>query len=304
MRKWLAVSDAAERLGVSSSTFKRWCKRHDVVLERTPGGHRRISESVLEQLIQEIGISKHSRNSGRNVATILSTENILQLLKSRRAAELRDVVLEACAESSDIVSIIDHSLAPAMWQVGTLWQRGDLQVYEEKMCTETMSQAIDLLVPFIRKDVSAKVDAIGGSMHQGFDTIASKFVSLSLNSIGVSAYDLGPCVPADELAAAANSLDVRVVWSTHTHWDDRSDVIAQHVELRRLLPRDTYIFVGGGGLSLSARHALDFCSFFETLADMAAFTEQNVLRADSKNEDERVRHSMAKSQAMAVKQGN
>jgi len=140
-------------------------------------------------------------------------------------------------------------------------------------------------------------------MHQGFDTIASKFVSLSLNSIGVSAYDLGPCVPADELAAAANSLDVRVVWSTHTHWDDRSDVIAQHVELRRLLPRDTYIFVGGG-LSLSARHALDFCSFFETLADMAAFTEQNVLRADSKNEDERVRHSTAKSQAMAVKQGN
>ncbi|WP_404311086.1 cobalamin B12-binding domain-containing protein [Neorhodopirellula lusitana] len=221
-------------------------------------------------------------------------------MKSRRAAELRDVVLEACTDSSDIVSIIDNSLAPAMWQVGTLWQRGDLQVYEEKMCTETMSQAIDLLDPFVRRDSSAKVDAIGGSMHQGFDTIASKFVSLSLNSIGVAAYDLGPCVPADELATAANSLGVGVVWSTHTHWDDRSDVIAQHVELRRLLPSDTYIFVGGGGLSLSARHALDFCNFFETLGEMAAFIERKILRVNASDVSERASQPPAQIASMAA----
>ncbi|EMI57565.1 B12-binding domain-containing protein [Rhodopirellula sallentina] len=276
MKKWLTVSEGAERLGVSASTFKRWCSRHEIDLERTPGGHRRISQSNLEQLVQEIGTEPQRRSRG-DLSDSLATANILALLKTRKATDLRDLVLEACRDQTDITTVLDHSLAPAMWQVGTLWQRGELQVYEERMCTETMMNALDLLSPFFQTNERHAITAVGGCLHQGSDTLASKFVSLSLNSIGVMACDLGPRLPAEELAAAATALDTRIVWSTNTHWDDRTDTLSNYQNLHRNLNPDTYLFIGGGGLSSSARKSLDFCEFFETLGEMASFVKRVVL---------------------------
>ena len=46
----LTVREAAERLGVGYSTFKRWVHAGQVRTTRTAGGHHRVSEAEAERL--------------------------------------------------------------------------------------------------------------------------------------------------------------------------------------------------------------------------------------------------------------
>ena len=51
----LTVRGAAERLGVSYSTFKQWIYKGAVRSVRTSGGHHRIAESEIERLLASQG---------------------------------------------------------------------------------------------------------------------------------------------------------------------------------------------------------------------------------------------------------
>jgi len=51
----LTVRGAAERLGVSYSTFKQWIYKGAVRSVRTSGGHHRIAESEVERLLAAHG---------------------------------------------------------------------------------------------------------------------------------------------------------------------------------------------------------------------------------------------------------
>lgn len=49
--KWLSIHDACRLLGVDQSTLRRWSDSGKVPVFRTPGGHRRYSESALLALV-------------------------------------------------------------------------------------------------------------------------------------------------------------------------------------------------------------------------------------------------------------
>jgi excisionase family DNA binding protein len=49
--KWLSIHDACRLLGVDQSTLRRWSDSGKVPVFRTPGGHRRYSESALQAMV-------------------------------------------------------------------------------------------------------------------------------------------------------------------------------------------------------------------------------------------------------------
>lgn len=49
--KWLSIHDACRLLGVDQSTLRRWSDSGKVPVFRTPGGHRRYSESALLAMV-------------------------------------------------------------------------------------------------------------------------------------------------------------------------------------------------------------------------------------------------------------
>ena len=51
----LTVREAAERLGVSYSTFKQWIYKGTVRTARTGGGHHRVSEGEVERMLAADG---------------------------------------------------------------------------------------------------------------------------------------------------------------------------------------------------------------------------------------------------------
>ncbi len=49
--KWLSIHDACRLLGVDQSTLRRWSDSGKVKHFRTPGGHRRYSETALQAMV-------------------------------------------------------------------------------------------------------------------------------------------------------------------------------------------------------------------------------------------------------------
>lgn len=62
---------AAERLGVSYSTFKQWIYKGSVRTVRTRGGHHRIAEAEIERLLSVSGRLPKSVASSRPVSGVL-----------------------------------------------------------------------------------------------------------------------------------------------------------------------------------------------------------------------------------------
>jgi molybdopterin-binding protein len=62
---------AAERLGVSYSTFKQWIYKGSVRTVRTRGGHHRIAEAEIERLLSVSGRLPKSIASRRPVSGVL-----------------------------------------------------------------------------------------------------------------------------------------------------------------------------------------------------------------------------------------
>ena len=75
----LTVRTAAERLGVSYSTFKQWIYKGSVRTVRTGGGHHRVTEAEVERLLAAQGrlpAPKKKRRTG-GVLVAISGRNQL-----------------------------------------------------------------------------------------------------------------------------------------------------------------------------------------------------------------------------------
>jgi excisionase family DNA binding protein len=53
MPKKLRIGEAAQRVGLSTHTLRRYVVSKDVSAHRTPGGHLRFLESDLDRFIKE-----------------------------------------------------------------------------------------------------------------------------------------------------------------------------------------------------------------------------------------------------------
>ena len=70
-RRLLTPRAAAERLGVSYSTFKQWIYKGSVRTVRTSGGHHRVAEAEIERLLSASGRLPKSAASSPPVSGVL-----------------------------------------------------------------------------------------------------------------------------------------------------------------------------------------------------------------------------------------
>jgi molybdopterin-binding protein len=69
--RFLTPRDAAQRLGVSYSTFKQWIYKGSVRTVRTSGGHHRIAETEVERLLSATGRLQKSTANARPISGVL-----------------------------------------------------------------------------------------------------------------------------------------------------------------------------------------------------------------------------------------
>ena len=121
------------------------------------------------------------------------------LAADEAAAEI--AIREALEAGLDTAQIDDEIIAPALWHVGDLWERGEISVADEHIATEISIRVLALQreaqrVARTRGDYRVVLAAPPGELH----VIALRMVDNLLRTAGYDVTMLGSDVPTEALA--------------------------------------------------------------------------------------------------------
>jgi excisionase family DNA binding protein len=265
MNQMVSVKEAAQFLGVSSSTFKRVCDKYAFPLHRTAGGHRRISRSDLDQAYSLLWNGSRKKCMSMDPSDADGTRELVKQLLDRNIEGIISTIFEQMKSPDQLSYVLENTLIPALWSIGELWRTQQLDIYQEHICSSTVCSVLDQLLCRLPKAEAESSLAIGGSFEGNLDSIASKLACLVFKSIGMRSIDLGCNLPVTSIAKAASDLQPTFVWICHTHVENQDSLVENHRKLRQSLASSVKIVIGGGGLSPALRRSLYDCTYFESM---------------------------------------
>ena len=164
-----------------------------------------------------------------------------------------DIAISEAMDAGLTTAEIDEMLiAPAMWRVGGLWERGELSVAEEHIATEITTRVIALQREARRVAESRRGRRIllatpAGERH----VVALHMVSNLLHGAGYDIVMVGPDVPADALGASARLHKADVVCMSSTMPEQFDRVLETIDAVRNEWPSAAFV-IGGRGLTAEA----------------------------------------------------
>jgi methanogenic corrinoid protein MtbC1 len=163
------------------------------------------------------------------------------------AAEI--VIREAMEAQLSTADIDQEIIAPALWFVGELWQRGEITVADEHLATEISLRVLALQREARRLERARRghrilLAAPSGEQH----VMALRMVGNLLDDAGYTALMLGADVPAPALADFAGRYKAAVICLSATMPAGRDRVLICMHETQRLRPEAQFL-VGGSGMS-------------------------------------------------------
>jgi methanogenic corrinoid protein MtbC1/transposase-like protein len=265
----------ARRTGLTPHAIRVWEKRYGAVTPmRTAAKRRLYSDAEIERL----RLLRQATLAGHSIGQIahLPTDRLLALVAAdaeavppphRRGAPgaaasvpalldaavaaierfdaggLEAVLRRATVECS-LPVLFEQVIAPLMVRIGELWQEGVLRVAHEHLASAVIRTSLELL----RGTSLAAPSAPGliaatpaGQLHE----IGALMAAITAASDGWRVAYLGPNLPAADLAAAAQHHQARAVALSIVYPADDPYLAAELASLRRLLPDDLAILVGG-----------------------------------------------------------
>ena len=162
------------------------------------------------------GPENHSRNAQQARINELGRAYAEALLAADEAAA-EIAIREAMDAGLDTARIDDQIIAPAMWRIGDLWERGEISVADEHIATEISIRVLALQreaqrVAQTRDEHRILLAAPAGEQH----IVALRMIDNLLRDAGYTVAMLGSDVPADALVALMHRRPPDVVCLTST----------------------------------------------------------------------------------------
>jgi methanogenic corrinoid protein MtbC1 len=193
------------------------------------------------------------------------------------SAEL--TIREALDARLSMADIDDQIIAPALWYVGELWQRGEITVADEHLATEISLRVLALhreahRLSAHRQRATVMIAAPAGERH----IVALEMVGDLLRDAGYRVLMLGGDVPAGALALAAerHRPDVIAMSATMPGGGDRVVIAADEVQERWAGAR----FVVGGRALTSRLHARPGMEACERVTEVVETVDAVLKRAE------------------------
>jgi MerR family transcriptional regulator, light-induced transcriptional regulator len=138
-------------------------------------------------------------------------ERYLELVRAGRRGEASDLILEAVRGGVHVKEIYLHVFQLAQWEVGRLWQTGQLSVAQEHFCTAATQWIMSQLYPWVFSGVRDRgtmiVTAVPGELHE----LGIRMVADFFEMHGWDTAYLGANVPADGVAEAVTTREPDVL---------------------------------------------------------------------------------------------
>ncbi len=205
------------------------------------------------------GPENHSREMQAKVTEL--GRAYAQALRSGDEAAAEIAIREAMDAGLDTARIDDEIIAPAMWHIGELWERGEISVAHEHLATEISVRVLALQreaqrVAQTRGRHRVVLAAPAGEQH----IVALRMVDNLLRNAGYQVAMLGSDVPGDALIALMHRRPPEVVCLTSTMAEPADGLLATIGALQRRWPAMGFV-IGGSGLTsrVQSRPGVDLC---------------------------------------------
>jgi excisionase family DNA binding protein len=277
---YLSSEQAAEALGVSVSTLKRWVDAGILPAHRTAGGHRKLLLAEVLAVARQGALARGdlaaaSMVSRRAQGTDLGAvaDALRAALLGGQGAEVSAIIRRAYRSGVAIETIADRVIAPVMANIGHDWETARIDVWQEHRGTQLCAAALYDLKDEL--EVRAERDrpvALGGSPDGDPYLLPTVLAQLVLLDAGWEAVQLGPNTPLTSLAKAQKSLRPRLVWLSVSHLVDGARFISAFRDFYRSAEgQGAAVAIGGRALAEDIRTAIPYTTYGDGLSHLAAF---------------------------------
>jgi DNA-binding transcriptional MerR regulator/methylmalonyl-CoA mutase cobalamin-binding subunit len=294
---------AAIRTGLSSHVIRAWERRYGAITPQRTDTNRRL---YSDEEIHRLQLLRRATRAGHSIGQIARlTDQDLEALVAQdesyrpaavdrpagRSAE--ETPSQILASSVDAVTeldpvrldrllslalvrfnpatVLDEILLPLMTFVGEKWQQGSLKIVHEHFASGVVRNVLGGLAGASQSVGPVMVVATPvGQIHE-FGALS---VAVAAGVMGWSAVYLGPNLPAEEIAAAADAHKAAAVALSIIHPGDDPRVSQELRKLRRLIGETPTLFVGGRAAT-SYQEAIQACGgvLIRDLQDFRSFLE-------------------------------
>ena len=233
MSKLLKSTEAAEVLGVTPSTVKRWADEGLLPHVKTAGGHRRFRKADLHRFSQD----------DSSFAVTWADK----LLRAGNPYYLRSELLGLRAQRDSWCEVADD-LGSALVEIGQRWANGGLSIHEEHMATENLRRALASCadaMPLARDARNCVLVVAEGDEH----TLGLSMLEPCLREFGWNTPWLGRKTPLTALTRYIQSTQpkgVAISASAFSQSPDRLEKIAHEVSQVCDSVSSTLLFGGAG----------------------------------------------------------
>jgi MerR family transcriptional regulator, light-induced transcriptional regulator len=291
---------AAQALGVSESSVKRWCDLGAVPVLRTAGGHRRIPRKSLEELLAQGGdltyLLKSPADSGSDSPETSGDSNS----QNADASAFADSLEQSRIEFHDALrvglesrcrqilhSVIDSGLSRtaaadflvtySMHRFGHLWEHGELAIYQERRACGICLGLIHELRRTITIAEGSPV-AIGGAPRGDIYQLPSQLIDLALCEAGWNATSLGCNLPINSFVDAVSEYRPRLLWISLSAVEAEDALVDEFNQMAGSLGPETALIIGGRAASDSLRPRLRYTAHCDSLANLTELATQLIGR--------------------------
>lgn len=235
-KELLTTREAAERLGVGTTSIKRWADSGVLECVKTPGGHRRFPREAVDAMLESEGDRASDRDQW--VDLLLTSDDPQQIY--RRLREERE-------DAGSWWKLCD-ALAPALVELGERWQSGAIGILEEHLASERLHRAVAHLCEDVQPPdgaPSALLVTAEGDEH----TLGLGLVELVLRESGWNTSWSGRRTPyaAIRRFVSSGACELLAV-SASSHSSDRELLAEQASRLGALCQQhQVHLLLGGEG---------------------------------------------------------
>jgi excisionase family DNA binding protein len=277
---YLSTLQAAQVLGVSVSTVKRWVDEGVLPAHRTAGGHRKLLRAEVLALARQgdlprgdLGALSGASPRERSADPQTTAANLLDALLRGHGAEVNALIHGAYRSGMAIETLADQVIAPVMARVGQEWETARIDVWQEHRATQLCATALYDL----KDDLEARAErnrpvAIGGAPEGDPYLLATLLAQFVLLDAGWEAINLGPNTPLSSLTRAVRDLRPRLLWLSVSYLADSASFLEEYRNLYRAAERQgAAVAVGGQALGECLRSTIPYTTHGDGLGHLAAF---------------------------------
>jgi DNA-binding transcriptional MerR regulator/methylmalonyl-CoA mutase cobalamin-binding subunit len=267
------------RTGLKPHVLRAWEKRYDAVCPRRNETNRRLYSNSD---IRRLQLLRRAVQSGHSISQVAALgDNELEGLNHAAAPleaasdagdpstriidDTRQIVIDALEKIRNFDQVsLEHVLKraavnltrsrflgsviqPLFHEIGELWASGDLKIINERMATiVTRSLLLDMLNSVTVAKTAPQI-VVAAPVGQWHETGAIAVALITAES-GWRPLYFGPNLPAEEIAAAAQITESKVIALSISHQIDNMLVLREIRKLRSYCADKVRIFVGGQGI--------------------------------------------------------